>query len=95
MLSFGALWTGLHYLVRNLLRRDRVGRELTDEIDGCVDLLIEEHVARGMSRDNARRTARLELGGVDHVKEHVVLQCLVIRPTISNCSFRAARGFGA
>ena len=71
MLSFGALWTGLRHLVRNLLRRDRVERELTDEIDGYVDLLIEEKVARGMSRDIARRTARLELGGVDHVKEHV------------------------
>jgi len=71
MLSFGALWTGLRHLVRNLLRRDRVERELTDEIDGYLDLLIEEKVARGMSHDNARRTARLELGGVDHVKEYV------------------------
>jgi putative ABC transport system permease protein len=71
MPSFSSLWTGLRHLVRNLLRRDRVERELTDEIDGYVDLLTEEKVALGMSRDNAHRTARLELGGVDQVKEHV------------------------
>jgi hypothetical protein len=34
-------------------------------------LLIEEKIAQGMSRDDARRAARLELGPVDQVKEHV------------------------
>ena len=61
----------LRHVVRNLLRRGRVERELTHEIDGYVDLLIEEKVARGMSRDDARRAARLELGGIEPVKEHV------------------------
>ena len=61
----------LRHFVRNLLRRDRVERELTDEIDGYVDLLIEEKVAQGMSRDDARRAAWLEIGRVDLVKEHV------------------------
>ena len=56
----------LRHFVRNLLRRDRVERELTDEIDGYVDLLIEEKVAQGMSRDDARRAARLEIGRVHH-----------------------------
>jgi len=57
--------------VRNLLWRDRVERDLSDEIDGYADLLIEEKVAQGMSRDEARRAARLEIGRVDQVKEHV------------------------
>ena len=57
--------------MRNLLRRNRVERELTDEMDGYVDLLTEEKVAQGMSRDDARRAARLEIGRVEHVKEHV------------------------
>jgi putative ABC transport system permease protein len=61
----------LRHFVRNLLRRDRVEHELTDEIDGYTDLLIEEKVARGMTRDDARRAARLEIGRVDQVKEHV------------------------
>jgi predicted permease len=68
---FEGIATALRHFVRNLLRRDRVERELTDEIDGYVDLLIEENVARGMSRDEARRTARREIGRVEHVKEHV------------------------
>jgi putative ABC transport system permease protein len=71
MPSFSTLWTGLRHFVRNLLRRNRVERELTDEIDGYVDLLIEERVARGLSLDKARRLARLETGSVEHVKDHV------------------------
>jgi putative ABC transport system permease protein len=61
----------LRHFVHNLLRRNRVERELTAEIDGYVDLLIEEKVEQGMSRDDARRAARLEFGRLDHVKEHV------------------------
>jgi hypothetical protein len=69
--SFEGMWNGLRLFARNLLRRDRVERELSDEIDGYVDLLVEEKVARGISRDDAHRAARLELGGVAHVKEYV------------------------
>jgi putative ABC transport system permease protein len=57
--------------VRNLLRRDRVERDLGDEIDGVVELMIEEKVAQGMSPDDARRAARLEIGRVEHVKDSV------------------------
>ena len=71
MAFFEGVGTRLRHFVRNLLRRDRVERELTDEIDGYADLLIEEKVAQGMSRDEASRTARLEIGRVEHVKEHV------------------------
>jgi putative ABC transport system permease protein len=71
MPSFASLWTGLHHFVRNLVRRDRVERELTDEIDGYVDLLTEEKIAQGLSRDDARRVARLELGRPEHLKDHV------------------------
>jgi len=61
----------LRHFIRNLLHRTRVERELTDEIEGSVDQLIEENVAQGMSRDDARRAARLAIGGVDQVKDHV------------------------
>jgi putative ABC transport system permease protein len=57
--------------VRNFLRRNRVERELTDEIDGYVDLLTEEKVAQGMSRDDARRAAQLEIGRVHVIREGV------------------------
>lgn len=61
----------LRHFVRNLARRNHVDRELATEIDGYVDLLTEEKVAQGMSRDEARRTARLELGRVHLVQEQV------------------------
>ena len=68
---FEDLWTRVRHFVRNLLRRDRVERDLNDELDGYAELLIDEKVAQGMSRDEARRAARLEIGRIDQVKEHV------------------------
>src|SRR5262245_27024159 len=61
----------VRHFVRNLFRRNRVERDLSDEIDGYADLLFEEKVAQGMSPDDARQAARLEIGRVDQVKEHV------------------------
>jgi putative ABC transport system permease protein len=71
MPSLEGLWIRLCHFVRNRFRRDRVERDLSDEIDVYTDLLTEEKVAQGMSRDDARRAARLEIGRVEHVKEHV------------------------
>ena len=71
MPPFAATWAHFRHFARNLFRRDRVERELTDEIASYLELLIEERVAGGMSRHDALQTARLELGRVDHVKEHV------------------------
>jgi hypothetical protein len=61
----------LRHFLRNLLRRNRVERELADEIEESVEQLIEENVLQGMSRDDATRAARLAMGGVDQVKDHV------------------------
>src|SRR5215468_10481195 len=58
-------------LVRNLFRKERVERELDDEVAAYLDQLTDEKVAAGMSRERARREARIELGGVDQVKEEV------------------------
>jgi hypothetical protein len=61
----------LRHFARNLFRRDLVERELTDEIDASVEQLIEEHVAQGMSSDEARRAARLAIGGAGQIKDRV------------------------
>ena len=58
-------------LFRNLFRRARVEQELDDELRGYCDLLEAEKVGRGLSPEQARREARLELGGVEQVKEQV------------------------
>jgi predicted permease len=58
-------------LWRNLFDKERVERELDDEVLAYVDLLTEEKVKSGMSLREARRAALIELGGVDQVKEQV------------------------
>ncbi|HEY7476150.1 MAG TPA: ABC transporter permease [Vicinamibacterales bacterium] len=57
--------------VRELFRSGRIERELGEELDTHLNLLEEEHVRRGLSRADARRAARLELGGLDQTKELV------------------------
>ena len=59
-----ALW-------RNLLRSDRVEREIDAELRATVDLLAAEKMRAGMRADDARRAAAIELGGLEPVKEQV------------------------
>lgn len=55
--------------LRSLVRRDLVERELDEELTQHFERLVERHVSRGLSREEAARQARLELGGFDQVKE--------------------------
>jgi hypothetical protein len=56
---------------RNFFAKRRNDRELDDEVHSYVDLLAEEKMRQGMNPDEARRTARIELGGLEQVKEDV------------------------
>ncbi|MGH7688810.1 MAG: permease prefix domain 1-containing protein, partial [Gemmatimonadaceae bacterium] len=58
-------------LARNVLHRSRVERALDDELHGYLDELAADFRRRGMSDAEARRAARLELRGLDVVKESV------------------------
>ena len=58
-------------LWRNLLRRGRVERELAEEIDTFLEMLTQAKVDEGLSPEEARRAALIELGGVEQVKESV------------------------
>ena len=62
---------GLRSLFRNLLRRDRTERDLDAEVRAHLDLLIQEKLREGLPPDEARRAARIELGGVEQLKEEV------------------------
>jgi predicted permease len=55
--------------LRSLFKRDSVERELDEELRFHVERLIEMHVRNGLTREDATRRARLELGGVDQIKE--------------------------
>jgi predicted permease len=57
--------------LRNILGKRRNDRELDAEVRGYVDLLAAEKMRQGMKPDDARRVARIELGGIEQVKEDV------------------------
>lgn len=58
-------------LFRNLFRGSQVDRELDDELRAAVATLEDRFVAQGMPREQARRAACLELGGVEQVKAEI------------------------
>ncbi len=51
------------------LRGTRGDAALAEEVQTHLDLLAEEHVARGLSPDAARLAAKRAFGGVDQIKE--------------------------
>jgi hypothetical protein len=61
----------LRSLFRNLFRKERVERDLDADVAAYLDQLTDEKVAAGMRPEEARREARIELGGVEQVKEEV------------------------
>jgi len=57
--------------LRLLLHRREAGLALEEEIQFHLEAKTEENVAKGMAPEAARRAARIELGGVEQVKEQV------------------------
>ncbi len=58
-------------LLRNLFRSKHVESDLDAELRSYADLLTDENRAQGLAPDEARRKARIELGGIEQVKENV------------------------
>jgi len=61
----------IRLLFRNFFRRGRVESELEHDINSYAELLEEENMSKGMSPEEARRAARIEMGGPEQVKEDV------------------------
>ena len=59
----------LYHRVKSLAFGDRFDREAREEIQAHVDRQAALHVAAGMSVEEARRTARLEVGPVTQLGE--------------------------
>ena len=55
--------------LRSLFRRAQLDRELEEELRDHVDQKAEEYLARGLSPEEARRQALLEMGGLEKRKE--------------------------
>jgi predicted permease len=55
--------------VGGLLPSDRRERELRDEIEGHLQMHVDDNIRSGMTPEQARRDALLKLGGVEPTKE--------------------------
>jgi predicted permease len=58
-------------LWRNLFHTARVDQEFTEEIQAYLDMLTGEKIKQGLTPQEARRNALIELGGVEQVHEKV------------------------
>ena len=59
----------LRFRVRALLRRDLVEQEMEEELTFHLQHLEQKLIAQGLAPDEARRRARLAIGGVDQTRE--------------------------
>jgi putative ABC transport system permease protein len=58
-------------LWRNLFHKERVDQEFTEEIQAYLDMLTEAKIRQGLTPQEARRSALVELGGIEQVQEKV------------------------
>jgi putative ABC transport system permease protein len=96
------LFAKVRSLLRNLFSPRRVEADLDQELNSHLDLLTQESIRAGMSQDDAKRAARLELGGLEQVKEQGREERIGnwLQSIISDCRFalrqlRKSPGFTA
>ena len=65
------LWTNISGGVRGLFRKRAREKELDDELRDYLEKSTAEKMRVGMTREEAFRRARIEMGGVEAVKENV------------------------
>jgi putative ABC transport system permease protein len=65
------LWTNLSAGLRGLFHKGAAEQELDDELCDFLEKSTAEKMRAGMTREEARRAARIEMGGVEAVKENV------------------------
>src|SRR5690348_3027943 len=59
----------LLYRIRALLHHHKVETELDEELRAHLEYQVEKYIRSGLPRENAMRRARMDLGGLDQVKE--------------------------
>ena len=65
------MWTNFWGGIRGLFRKERAEGELDDELRDFLEKSTAEKMRAGMTQEEARRAARMEMGGVEVVKEEV------------------------
>ncbi len=57
--------------LRSIFARQQNDRDLDDEVRSYAELLAREKIREGLRPEEAHRSARIELGGVEQIKEQV------------------------
>ncbi len=57
--------------LRNLFYSPAIEKDLNEEVRSHLAMLTDENIRQGMSPDEAQRAARIELGGIEQVKDQV------------------------
>jgi predicted permease len=75
--------------LRNLFSPRRVEIDLDQEVHSHVQMLTEENIRAGMPPEEAQRAARIEMGGIEQVKEEVRDRRIGnwLRSVISDCRY--------
>jgi putative ABC transport system permease protein len=75
--------------LQGLFSSRRLEADLDHEVHSHLDLLTEENMRAGMSKHEAQRAARIELGGIEQVKEQVREERIGnwLRSVLSDCRF--------
>jgi putative ABC transport system permease protein len=83
------LFAKLQSFLRNLVCAESVDEDLNDELRSHLQMLIDQNLRAGMSLGEAQRAARIELGGVEQVKEQVRHERagVWLSSVISDCRF--------
>src|SRR5262249_5947797 len=55
--------------LRSLFRKEQVSSELDEELDGFLEMAVQEEIKQGMSRKEALREVCLERGSLEITKE--------------------------
>ena len=75
--------------LRNLLLARRAESDFDQEVHSHLQMLTEENIRAGMSPEEAHRSAHIELGGIEQVKEQVREERLGngLHSLLSDCRF--------
>lgn len=66
-----SLLRGITSGLRSLFRKEQVRQDLDEELNGFLEMAVEEKMKQGMSRKDALRAVRFERGSLDLTKEEV------------------------
>lgn len=61
----------LRSVARNVFSPQHAEADVNEEVHAHLELLVQENLRAGMSSEEARRAARMELGGIEQVREQV------------------------